>query len=191
MVSNKAGIHHVEEQQIFMLSGMSESGKSTAGRYFENRGVPRLKIKDILSLIYEKSDKTVEFDPWSWLVEDQGDIFYCAFTQEALDLMRELRCNAISLESLHGIKMARGLKAALGDKLKIIFIDVPFKVRVRRQMLRAHLSSELEASEMLRRRDQEKALQGTPEIQAMADYTIDNSGSIEELYLSLERILDS
>mgnify|MGYP001607245295 CR=1 FL=1 len=41
----------VLKKTIFGLSGMTESGKSTAGAYFDKRGVRRLKIVDIMLLI--------------------------------------------------------------------------------------------------------------------------------------------
>lgn len=182
-------INQVDSMKIFMLSGMSESGKSSAGRYFESNGVPRLKIRDILFRMYQKTDRSVGFESWSWTIENQGSPFYASFAQEAIALMSEIKCNYISLESLHGIKMAGGLKDVLDDRLKIIFIDIPFEVRVRRQMGRAGLTDESYARALLLERDQQKLLQGTPEIKKIADYIVDNSGQIEDLYELLNRIL--
>lgn len=186
---NPEQINQVDCKKIFMLSGMSESGKSSAGRYFESRGIPRLKIRDVLSSMYQRTNKSVKFESWSWTIENQGSPFYASFAQETMDLMSEIKCDYISLESLHGIKMAWGLKNVLDDRLKIIFIDIPVEIRVRRQMGRAGLADENYARALLLERDQQKLLQGTSEIKEMADYIVDNSGQIKDLYELLNRIL--
>jgi len=161
-------------KKVFLIGGMSESGKSTLGRYFDSRGIKRLKITSFLQNIKDREKAEGDFVSWN-----QKSV------KERPEWVREE-----FLESLYGPELGLYMKEALGkDKAIIIYVNMDLDVRLQRQMIRQNLTSLEEAKSLLLPRDEIKREWRVPEIRDVADFVIDNSGSLDELYKIADKII--
>lgn len=178
-------------KKIFLIGGMSESGKSTLGRYLESKGIPRLKIVSFLKKIMAREGATGDFVTWNnrsslerpeWLREE--------FTKEFLTSMSAEGIESCALESLYNSALGLYMKSVIGDdKVIIVYVNMDVDVRLQRQMIRENLASPKEAKQLLLPRDEIKKTWGVPGIEAAADVIIDNSGSLDELYHKADEMI--
>ena len=175
---------------VFALTGMSECGKSTVGRYLDLRGIPRLKIVRLFEQVrskqapgdelYQFIKKGEERDPYA---------LWDSFVNELLAEMDVQKVSIASIESLYGGGLGPYLKHRIGDRFCIIYIDIPLGIRLQRQMQRGGLTNIEEAKDILLPRDKVKANSGIPALKEIADEVIDNSGTIEDLYWAIDKII--
>lgn len=177
-------------KKVFALTGMSESGKSTVGRYLDSRGVARLKIGEIFDKVKDK------LNPISDLYEfvEQEEVrnpyaLWDAFIDELLKEMNTLGVDIASIESLYGGDFGPYLKMRMGVNFSIVYIEIPLDIRLQRQMIRENLSTIEEAKAELLPRDKIKAKSGIPELLEITDELINNSGGLEDLYNKAESML--
>ncbi len=176
---------------IFALTGMSECGKSTVGKYLDTKGVPRLKIvrffervRDIISpgaYLYDFIQDQEAKDPYA---------LWDAFIKELLSEMEKLNVNRITIESLYGGGLGPYLKQRLKDHFYIVYVDIPQKIRLQRQMIRENLSSIAAARKILIPRDKIKADSGIPDLKRISEVIIDNSGTLDNLYDLVDKMLE-
>jgi nucleoside-diphosphate kinase len=176
---------------VFGLTGMSESGKSTVGKRFESKGVPRLKIKDIFNNVKKEcrnEDKTLEEFVG---IQEKRDSFnlWDGFLGSLNKELTNRQVNTASMESLYGFDFAKYLKYRMMDSFKITYVDIPEETRVLRQVQRRNLSSIEEARKLIQERDKVKAASGIPKMKEIADIVIDNSGTLEDLYETVDNII--
>ena len=93
------------------------------------------------------------------------------------------------MESLYGFDFAKYLKYRMMDGFKLTYVDIPEETRIVRQMQRKNLSSIEEARKLIQERDKVKAASGIPKMKEIADIVIDNSGTLEDLYESIDNII--
>jgi len=178
-------------KKVFLIGGMSESGKSTFGRYLESKGIPRLKIVSFLKRVMEKERIEGDFVAWNnknvlerpeWVREE--------FTKEFLAKTLKEGIECCALESLYGPELGVYMKDIIGDdKVIIVYVNMNVDVRLQRQMIRQNLTSLDEARQLLLPRDEIKKAWRVPEIEAVADIVIDNSGSLDELYCKANEMI--
>ena len=170
-------------KKVFIIGGMSESGKSTLGRYLDQRGIKRLKITFFLKHAMGREGAKGDFVEWNnqnmkgrpeWVFRTFVDEFILWSTDQGI----ELCC----LESLYTPGLAVHLRERLGpDKVVIVYVDMDENIRLQRQMIRQNLASLDEARQLMLPRDQIKREWGVPAIADVADIIIDNSGSMDNL----------
>lgn len=178
-------------KKVFVIGGMSESGKSSVGRYLDSKGIRRLKIVSFLENIKEREGATGSFVEWNndnvlkrpeWVREE--------FTKEFTARMEEKGIECCALESLYGPELAVYMKSIIGnDKVVIVYVNMDVDVRLQRQMIREGLTSLDEAKKLLLPRDEIKKAWGVPKIEAVADVIIDNSGTFEDLYRKVDEAI--
>lgn len=178
-------------KKVFLIGGMSESGKSTVGRYFDSKGIPRLKIVSFLKNIMEREGVVGSFVEWNNKnVSERPEWVRQEFTKEFIFKMKETGIQCCVLESLYGPELAVYMKSVIGDdKVIIVYVNMDLNIRLERQIIREGLSSLEEAEKILLPRDEIKKAWRVPEIEAVADVIIDNSGTIEELYNKVDEII--
>jgi nucleoside-diphosphate kinase len=177
-------------KMVFALTGMSECGKSTVGKYLDTKGIKRLKIVKLFGKVrdkwspcqdlYEFSKEQEEKDPYA---------LWDAFISELILEMNTLDTNSSSIESLYGGGFGPYLMRRLGQHFCIVFVDIPSEIRLVRQMQRENLSSIEEAREFLLPRDELKEKSGIPALKEISGEVINNSGTLEELYQSVDGII--
>lgn len=180
-----------ELKKVFVIGGMSESGKSSFGRYLDSKGIPRLKIVSFLKKVKDKEDCDEDFVSWNnrnsiekpeWLREE--------FVKEFLASMLKEGVEYCALESLYGPELGVYMKEVIGeDKVVIVYVNMDVDIRLQRQMIRENLTSLDEARKLLLPRDEIKKSWGVPGIEAVADVVIDNSGTLDELYLKADKMI--
>ena len=178
-------------EKVFLIGGMSESGKSTFGRYLESKGMPRLKIVTFLNKVMIREGATGDFVAWNnknvlerpgWVREE--------FTRQFLADTAAQGIEYCALESLYGPDLGVYMKQVVGgDKVIIVYVDMPVEVRLRRQMIRQNITSLEEAENLLLPRDEIKRAWRVPQIEAVADIIIDNSVSLDDLYRRADEII--
>lgn len=175
---------------IFALTGMSECGKSTVGKYFDSKKIPRLKIVKIFEKVRDASNSTN--DPKVFTkIEEKRDPYalWDAFINQLLTEMNIRKVNMASIESLYGGGFGYYLKQKLGNHFHIIFIDASVEKRIKLQMIRENIEDANEAKQLLLSRDQIKSDSGIPQLKNISDEIIDNSGNIDQLYKKVDDII--
>jgi len=177
-------------KMVFALTGMSECGKSTVGKYLDSRGIPRLKIVRFFERVrdkwspneelYQLTKKEEERDPYA---------LWDAFINELLTEMDARKIFMASIESLYGGGFGPYLKRRMGEHLCIVYIDIPIEIRLQRQKQREELATIEEAKKILLPRDNVKVNSGIPALKEIAGEIIDNSGTLEDLYQAVDKII--
>lgn len=175
---------------IFALTGMSECGKSTVGKYLDSRGIPRLKIVKFFERIRNKWAPDEELYQFTGKEEKKNPYaLWDAFIDELLAEMNTQKVSMASIESLHGGGFGPYLKQRMGEHFCIVYIDIPVEIRLERQIQREGLVTIEEAKEILLPRDKVKADSGIPALKDIAGEVIDNSCTIENLYQAVDKII--
>ena len=178
-------------KKVLLISGMSESGKSTIGKYLDSKGVKRLKIVTFLRRVMETEGAQWDFVPWNDEAEKQRpDWLAKRFVEEFKRYCQEQQISYCCLESLYRPTFAQFIRSALPDRVVIVFVDIPQELRVSRQMSREGLASLEEARAYILPRDKRKEEWGTHLVKNIADEIINNSGTIESLYRQVDAMLN-
>ena len=181
----------LKDKMVFALTGMSECGKSTAGRYLDSKGIKRLKIVKLFEEVRNKLSPGEELHAFIQREEARDPYaLWDAFIDELLQAMDSLAMKTVSIESLYGGGLGPYLMQKLDEHFCIIYIDMPQVVRVRRQMQRENLTSVEEAEKMIIPRDEIKEKSGIPHLKAIAGEVVDNSGTLPELYRAIDAIVE-
>jgi len=176
--------------KVFALSGLSECGKSTAGRFFESKGVKKLKIAEFLKKVHKKSGDVSDFANWNFSTESRRpDWLMKRFWEELQEYLERESIPFCSIESLYGPQLAHYLKGELNSNFVIVYIDIPYETRLQRQMIRQNLSTIEEAKAYMDHRDAMKIEQGNLIVKEMANELVYNSGTIDDLYCKLEDVM--
>ena len=177
---------------ILGLSGMSECGKSSAGLYFDARGVKRLKIAQILDLVRIEHDSGCSLKEFvDRAIRDKPDWLRMAFADKLLDEMDRLGIRCCSLESMGDPEMVRYLRSRFPGEFFSVYIDAAQDKRLEHQMIREGLSDVEAAKSILIPKDEFKVkFWRMPDIMAIADVVVDNNGTLEGFQQQLEAILD-
>jgi nucleoside-diphosphate kinase len=178
------------DKMVFALTGMSECGKSTVGKYLDSKGIARLKIVKLFERVRDKWSPDEELYAFVRRQEERDPYaLWDAFIDELLIEMDRLNTNAVSIESLYGGGLGPYLKQKLGRHFCIVFLDISLEVRLIRQMRRENLPDIESAKKHILPRDEIKERSGIPALKKIADEVIDNSGTIEELYQKIDQLV--
>jgi len=177
-------------KMVFALTGMSECGKSTVGKYLDSKGIARLKIVKLFEKVRNKWSPNEELYAFVGQQEKRDPYaLWDAFIDELIAEMDYLNANAVSIESLYGGGLGPYLKQKLGQHFCVIFLDVPLEVRLVRQMQRENLPDIESARRHLLPRDEIKERSGIPALKEIAGEVVDNSGTLEELYRKIDQLV--
>jgi predicted nucleotidyltransferase len=160
--------------QVIALGGLSECGKSSSGEYLRYvDGTYRLKMSFLIDLAARRGGVG---DPYQLDRPAQAGLLL-----EGLNAFADMHVEArrFTIESVHSDELIFALKQLLGDRLLIVYLDVPAHLRAAR--------SETSRA-ALRVKDDVKTSRGAHRVAAGADHLIDNSGSITALHARLRMI---
>lgn len=176
---------------IFGLSGMTECGKSTAGMFFDDHGVKRLKIVKILDLV--RLDQNPDADTETFVndaIRDNPEWLRQAFADKLLEEMDRLGIRYCSLESMGDPEMVHYLRSRFPGEFFSIYIDASLEKRLEHQMIRKNISDIEKAKLILVPKDEFKvSFWKMPEIKDIADIVIDNNGTLETFEAQLGSLL--
>ncbi len=177
-------------KMIFALTGMSECGKSTVGKYLDSKGIARLKIVKLFERVRDKWSPDEELYTFVRRQEERDPYaLWDAFIDELVGEIDHLNINTVSIESLYGGGLGPYLKQKLGRNFCIVFLDTPLGIRLVRQMQRENLPDVESARKYLLPRDEIKERSGIPALKEIAGEVVDNSGTLEELYRKIDQFV--
>lgn len=175
---------------VFALTGMSECGKSTVGKYLDSKGIVRLKIVKLFERVRDKWSPDEELYTFVRQQEERDPYaLWDAFVDELAAEMDHLNTNAVSIESLYGGELGPYLKQKLCRHFCIVFLDISLEIRLVRQMQREGLSDMASARKHLLPRDEIKEKSGIPTLKEIADEVVDNSGTLDDLYRKIDQLV--
>lgn len=179
-------------KNIFLISGLSESGKSTFGRYLDSKGIRRLKFVNYLKEIQHDESDSRNFHEWNDLMETQRpEWLYSRFAEKFESDLTRNKLEHCCVESLYKPAFGLYLKKRFGeDKVTIIYINTPLPTRLKNQIHREDLSSMREAERLIGPRDLKKESWGVGEMKEIADEIIENTGSRNQLYRSADILIE-
>ena len=182
--------NYSKPKQVFLLAGLSESGKSYAGNFFDKKGVKRLKYVKLFA--HEVLKHQPNINPYTLL--DQSTMSEEEQARMAANSLVKI-CEAenilyCSIESMVKPSTTIAFKQIIGnDRVKIIYFDIDQEIRVHRQMDRENVDYET-ARRIMLPRDEKKIQFGTLDIKRIADISINNSGTKDELDQKLLELID-
>ncbi|MET8251492.1 hypothetical protein [Micromonospora sp. NPDC005197] len=163
-------------EHLWVLAGMSESGKSTVGELLRTEHTAtRLKIGYLMQLA---ADRLGRADPYrEWDEPTQAQIL----TEEILRFAAlNPGSHRISLESAHRFDATAHLRRIWGQRCEILFLRLPDGLRAQRAT---------ETMESLSARDAIKQSRGGDRIALIADTVIDNGRSLAALKRAVTEVV--
>ena len=174
---------------VVSIVGMAGSGKSEVSRVFEANGFVRIRFGDLTDKEMEKrglvpneaSERLVR----ELLRKEQGMVAYAKLNLARID--EASRSSNVVIDGLYSWEEYTFLKKRYGDNFSVVAVWASPRTRYSR--LKDRANRKLTPAEAASR-DQdeiEKANKGGPI--AMADFTISNESSLNELKREAERII--
>lgn len=181
-----------QERKIIGLVGEIGSGKDTVADYLKHRYNATLlrfsdPIKDILHMFYDRISR----EDQAWLAVTLKERFGKDVLLKALE-RKMLSCPGSKFISLNGIRYPEDYEfvRSFPDNV-VLYVTTTQETRWRRSVLRHEKSDDTQGFETFRMMESRlETEQHIASIGQSADYRIDNEGSLEDLFLKIERVMD-
>ncbi|MGC4792919.1 hypothetical protein ACLQ3H_02265 [Micromonospora saelicesensis] len=163
-------------EHLWVLAGMSESGKSTVGELLRTEHTAtRLKIGYLMQLAAERHGAADPYRDWNEVIQAQ------MLSEEILRFAAlNPGSHRISLESAHRFDATAHLRRIWGQRCEILFLRLPDRLRAQRAT---------ETMESLSARDAIKHSRGGDRIALIADTVIDNGRSLAALKRAVTEVV--
>ena len=173
-----------KDVKIVAIVGMCGSGKSTAIEYLTERGIPKVYFGGvILNAIKEAGEEITPETEKKFregLREKEGKDFVVKRVVESTKKLIEAGQKRIVLDGLYSWTEYKILRKEFPTEMTVIAITVPKALRRKRLAERPDRPFDAQAAAERDRSEIENLEKGGPI--AIADYYIDNSGSIKEFH---------
>lgn len=202
-------VHFPNIKGLILLGGLSECGKTTAGKRLHQLGIRRSKI---IHTEYEMMrargiDPDIGLTPehFESLYKDQNTRAFDEFLTRFAHTLETEQANYASLESLYRAPLGQHIKAALPDRVAIIYIEAPLHDRAHREWLKLCTKAQQTNTEpptldqvirAVEQKDQFKIERNATDVRGIATHIIDNGATttldqfIEQIDNIAQRILE-
>ncbi|HIP57855.1 MAG TPA: flagellar hook-basal body complex protein FliE [Archaeoglobus profundus] len=177
--------------RVIAFVGLPLSGKSTAAKVAEEMGIPVVCMGDIVREEAKKRGLALTD-------ENLGKIANELRQKEGLDAIAK-RCipiirekgkdvGVVVIDGIRGIAEVERFKREFGDDFILINIEAPLEVRFQRALKRGR-SDDISSIEELKKRDERELSWNMGEAIKIANFTIENTSSLEDFKEKIRDIL--
>ena len=178
--------------KIIAFVGFPLSGKTTATEVAREMGIPVVVMGDVVR--EEAIKRGLELTD-----ENLGKIASELRAKEGMDTIAR-RCipkvreklkekGVVVVDGIRGIDEIRRFKETFGENFVLINIEAPLKVRFERAKARRRTDDVLTLEELVSRDEREKVW-GMDKAMEIADFTVENTGSIEDFREKIRALLN-
>ena len=170
---------------VLIISGYSGTGKTTAALYLSRAyGYQYLEQCDAVRAAAEEAgwDRNDLASFCDHVVSEKGPLYLIEYMLEMYRERLDLPLVISGVRNPHEVDFLR----QVFPSCRVLFLDVPFDLRHARCSLAGRC--DLGTSKDLRALEEQERGWGMEEIRARADFRIRNAGSIETLFLDLDRL---
>jgi dephospho-CoA kinase len=179
------------KMKVVSIVGMAGAGKSAVARVFESGGFKRVRFGDITDEEVRKRglelNEANERQVREQLREEHGMAAYAILSLPRIDNL--LKSSGVVVDGLYSWEEYTLLKARYGDKFIVVAVWASPDTRYRRLAGRAVRPLTMEEAVSRDKAEIENSNKGGPI--AMADFTIINESSLEELKKEANRVLSA
>ena len=176
--------------KIIGLCGQPASGKDTVADFFVTKGFAHISLGDTLREEMRKQGLPVDRARMSVFAAE-------AKKSRGMAYLAELAAGKVSgnaiISGIRGTAEVEFFRRRFGPDFILLFVDAPLETRYARARKRNRTGDDISFEEFRRIEDHERsAASGAQEVDkviALADLTIDNSGSVEALRARLEQLV--
>ena len=178
-------------EALFTLGGLSECGKSSAGKHLETLGIKRQKIikieREMMEDIGLDLSNGMQNEYFVELYKYNQEQVFREFLFRLIEKMKMEKVTKVAIESLYRAPLGEFLKRELGDRVANIYIEAPIEVRAYREMLKVNKKAEAEGKckitleemlEKVKESDLFKEKHHAKDVFNIADYIVDNSDKV-------------
>jgi dephospho-CoA kinase len=176
--------------KIIGLCGQPASGKDTAADFFVSKGFAHISLGDTLREEMRKQGLPIDRAHMSVFAAD-------AKKSRGMAYLAELAAAQVSdsaiISGIRGAAEVEFFRRRFGADFTLLAVDAPLETRYARARKRNRIGDDISFEEFRRIEDYERsAVSGAQEVDkviALANLTVDNSGSMEALMAKLDRLL--
>lgn len=177
-----------KEASLVGLTGTNGSGKGEVAAYLEKKGYPYFSLSDLIREELRKSEKNVTRNTLIKMGNQMREKFGADILARLI--MKRVKDKAV-IDSIRNPKEVEYLRKQ--NSFILLAIDAPVELRYERVKKRGREESAVTLQEFIEKEEEEKtnSLKGQQlhNCMKMADFTIFNDSSVEDLHKKLEEVL--
>ena len=189
-------IEKARAMKIIVIVGYPGAGKTEVRKIIEELyGIKGVAMGDIVRMQAQRFEIPMDPKEISRFADSMRRIhgmdYWARKTVEYINDMRRSKSigKIIVIDGVRNIEEVEYFKRIFGENLVIIAVNAPDELRFKRLLERGR-QDEIKTIEDLRLRDDIERSWGLDKVIGMADFIIENSGTIEELKESVKSVLD-
>jgi dephospho-CoA kinase len=177
--------------QVIGLVGLPGSGKSEAAAVAEEVGVPVVTMGDVIREACRErglDPATHHGEVATALREENGP---AAIAERSLPVIRDALADhdTVVVDGIRSDVEVEAFRDAFGGDFTLVEVAAPFETRAERVDQRGRDASDDEGGESLAARDERELGFGMGEAMAMADLTVENTGTLEAFHDRIRTLL--
>ena len=178
--------------RVIAFVGLPLSGKSTAAKVAEEMGIPVVCMGDVVREEAKRRGLPQTDENLGKIAEElRRKEGMDAIAKRCIPIIREKGkdLGVVVVDGIRGIAEVERFKKEFGDDFILINIEAPLEVRFQRALKRKR-SDDVRSLEDLKRRDERELGWNMGEAMKMANFTIENTGGLEEFKEKVRGILE-
>ncbi len=175
--------------KLIAFIGMPASGKSEAAEVARHIGIPVVNMGDAVREEAARrglamTDENIGGTGSALRKEEGMD----AVAKRCVPRIRSLSSPKVVVDGVRNVEEIKYFKKMFGKDFKLIAIKSPLELRFERVKKRLR-SDDMQSMDELKRRDEREKGWGLEKAIEVADFTIENTGSLEEFHKQIEELL--